>query len=68
MGSIYAVRLGWFRASHKKIYVRICAYFIWAVFAMYPSLASAWAKYRKSSLLGNSGRDIAWDQANEFMN
>ena len=31
-------------------------------------LWSIWAKYRTCSLNGFPGRDVAWDQANEFMN
>ena len=68
MDSMYAVTSGWFRATQKRLYARICVDYIWVVLAMHPSLASVWAKYRTCSLLGNSGRDIAWDQANEFMN
>jgi hypothetical protein len=65
---MYAVKLGWFRVTHKKLYAFICVGYVWAVLAMHPSLASAWAKYPSCFLFGNSGCDIAWNQANEFMN
>jgi len=41
---------------------------MWITLSLHPALGELWAKYRTCSLLGNCGRDIAWDQANEFMN
>ena len=68
MDSMYAVALPWFRATGKKLYARICIDFIWSKLSLNPMLWTIWAKYRTCSLNGFPGRDIAWDQANEFMN
>jgi len=68
MDSMYALVLPWFRVTGKHQYARICIDYIWAILALNPALSVIWAKYRTCSLLGNPGRDISWDQANEFMN
>jgi hypothetical protein len=65
---MYAVTLNWFRVTGKNQYARICVDYMWVVLSLHPALGELWAKYRTCSLLGNCGRDIAWDQANEFMN
>jgi hypothetical protein len=68
MDSMYAITLNWFRATGKHLYARICVDYIWVVLSLKPALGELWSKYRTCSLLGNAGRDVAWDQANEFMN
>jgi len=68
MDSIYASVLPWFRATGKWQYARLCIDYIWTIHTLHPSIRSTWDKFRTCSLLGNEGRNIAWDQANEFMN
>ena len=36
--------------------------------ALTPEVCRLWSKYRTCSKVGNSGRNIAWDRRNEFMN
>jgi hypothetical protein len=68
MDSMYAVALPWFRATKKTNYSRICLDYCYVILSLNNDLLTIWQKMRTCSLLGNSGRNIAWDQANEFMN
>jgi hypothetical protein len=68
MDSMYSVILPWFRSTNKNNYARICLDYILIIRGLNRELLGLWQKYRTCSLLGNQGRNIAWDQANEFMN
>ena len=65
---MYALVLDWFRVTNKNNYARICLDYIWIILSLNPALVRVWDEYRTCSLVGNAGRNIAWDQANEFMN
>ena len=65
---MYATILPWFRATGKWQYARICIDYVWVLHSIHGTVREIWEKYRTCSLLGNPGRDVAWDQANEFMN
>lgn len=65
---MHQLALGWFRATNKYQYARICVDYAYLITNLSPPLLSLWKRIRTCSLLGFSGRNIAWDQANEFMN
>ena len=46
----------------------MCIDYIFLLLNLHPALKRLWSKYRTCSKVGNSGRNIAWDQRNEFMN
>jgi len=52
----------------KHQYARICIDYIFLLLNLHPALKRLWSKYRTCSKVGNSGRNIAWDQRNKFMN
>ena len=66
--SMYAVALDWFRAANKKLYARICVDYIYITQALNRHLKHIFNKHRTVSLLGHAGRNISFDQANEFEN
>ena len=68
MDSIYPLALGWFRVTNKYNYSRLCVDYAYVLQHLNPALLAVWKKYRTCSLVGNDGRNVAWDQANEFMN
>ena len=67
MNSAYALVLPWFRASRKHQYARICD-FVWVLLTANPVILNIFHQRRTCSLLGNTGYNIAWDQACEFLN
>jgi hypothetical protein len=68
MTSMYGLVLDWFRATGKKLYARICLDYMWIYMSLNQALQAVWDEHRTCSLIGNDGRNIGWDQANEFMN
>lgn len=68
MNSMYALTLAWFMVTGKVLYARICIDFTYIIQAMNPLLAAIFNANRTVSLLGNRGRNIAFDQANEIEN
>jgi hypothetical protein len=68
MNAIHRIAVNWFRATGKVQYARICIDYVYLILNLHPALLSIWSKYRTCSMVGNSGRNVAWDQANEFMN
>ena len=68
MNAMYAITLAWFMVTDKKNYARICVDFIYIIQAMNSQLAGIFNANRTVSLLGHSGRNIPFDQANEFQN
>jgi hypothetical protein len=68
MSSTYALALPWFRATKKHQYARICVDFVWVLLTANPVILSIFNQRRTCSLLGNTGYNIAWDQACEFLN
>jgi len=68
MDSMYSDILPWFRATNKNNYACICLDYIMVIRGLNRDLLLIWQKYRTCSLLGNPGRNISWDQSNEFMN
>ena len=65
---MYATALPWFIVTNKTLYARICVDFIYIVMAMNVTLLGIFNANRTVSLLGHQGRNIAYDQANEFEN
>lgn len=68
MNSMYAFALPWFRATKKHQYARICVDFVWVLLTANPVIINIFNERRTCSLLGNTGYNIAWDQACEFLN
>lgn len=68
MDRMHRLAVNWFRATNKNQYARICIDYVYLLLNLNPTLLGLWSKYRTCSLVGNNGRNIAWDQANEFMN
>lgn len=68
MDSICPLALGWYRVTNKHNYSRLCVDYTYVHQHLNPALLAVWKKYRTCSLVGNDGRSVAWDQANEFMN
>lgn len=68
MDSMYALTLPWFIACGKTQYERICIDHTYLQMALNRSLAQVRAQRRTVSVLGNDGRNVAYDQANEFQN
>ena len=68
MDEMHRIAVLWFRATNKHQYARICIDYIFLLLNLHPALKRLWSKYRTCSKVGNSGRNIAWDQRNEFMN
>ena len=68
MDSMYSLTLDWFRTVKKVLYARICVDHIYITQALNPHLKVVFAKHRTVSLLGRHGRNISFDQANEFEN
>jgi hypothetical protein len=69
MDFMYAITLSWFRVTGKQMPLRPHLRGLHMDgFVLKPALRELWAKCRICSLLGNIGRDVAWDQGNEFMN
>jgi hypothetical protein len=65
---MHRIAVNWFRATGKIQYARICIDYVFLLLNLHPALLSIWSKYRTCSLVGNPGRNVAWDQANEFEN
>ena len=68
MDEMHRIAVLWLRATNKHQYARICIDYIFLLLNLHPALKRLWSKYRTCSKVGNSGRNIAWDQRNEFMN
>ena len=68
MDRMHPLAVNWFRATGKNQYARICVDYVYLVLNLSPVLLGLWSKFRTCSMVGNTGRNIAWDQANEFMN
>ena len=68
MDSMYCICLDWYRVAGKYLYARICVDHIWITTNLKASFLQVWHRYRTVSKLGNAGRNIPRDQANEFEN
>ena len=68
MNAMYAIALPWFIVTNKHLYARICVDFVYILMAMNVTLLGIFNAHRTVSLLGHHGRNVAYDQANEFEN
>jgi len=68
MDRMHLLAVNWFRSTNKFQYARICLDYVYILLNLNPLLLCLWSKIRTCSMVGNSGRNISWDQANEFMN